>query len=326
MRKITYRAAINEALREEMARDDKVFLIGEDISPGGLFGVTKGLAGGFGLDRVIDTPIAETSIIGASIGASLAGLRPVAEIMFVDFILVCMDGICNWAAKQRFTSGGKVSVPVTIRTTYGAGGAGPHHGQCLEACFQNIPGLKLVMPSTPYDAKGLLKSAVRDNDPVLFFEDKMSYDDEGEVPEGEYAIPLSRADVKRTGKDVTIVAIGSMVKRALAAAEGLAGQGIECEVIDPRTILPLDEGTILDSVMKTRRAVVVHEAPRRGGVGAEIAAVIAEKAFDELESPVERVGALFTPIPRPPFESIYLPNKEKIVDAVRRTLYKRGSV
>ncbi len=320
MRRITYRAAINEALHEEMARDGNVFILGEDVSPGGLFQVTAGLADRFGTERVIDTPIAETSIIGAAIGASLAGLRPVAEIMFVDFILVCMDGICNWAAKQRFTSGGRVSVPITVRTTYGAGGAGPHHGQCLEACFQNIPGLKLVMPSTAYDAKGLLKSAIRDDDPVLFFEDKMSYNDEGEVPEGEYTIALSKADVKRSGKDVTIVAIGSMVKKALDAARELAPEGVECEVIDPRTILPLDEGTILDSVAKTGRAVVVHEAPRRGGVGAEIAAVISEKAFDVLESPVERVGAPFTPIPRPPFESIYLPNKEKIVDAVKKTL------
>ena len=322
MRTITYRAAINEALFEEMARDDKVFMLGEDISPGGLFEVTKGLADRFGVERVVDTPIAETSIIGAAIGASLAGLRPVAEIMFVDFILVCMDGICNWAAKQRFTSGGKVGVPITIRTTYGAGGAGPHHGQCLEACFQNIPGLKLVMPSTPYDAKGLLKSAIRDNDPVLFFEDKMSYNDEGEVPEEEYTLPLGRADVKRAGKDVTIVAIGSMVKKALEAANDLAAEGTECEVIDPRTILPLDERTILDSVARTHRVVVVHEAPKKGGVGAEIAAMIGERAFDELQSPVERVGALFTPIPRPPFESIYLPSKQKIIDAVNKTMRK----
>ena len=320
MRRITYRTAINEALREEMEKDEAVILLGEDIGPGGVGGVTAGLLGQFGEKRVIDMPIAETAIVGSAIGASLAGLRPVAEIMHVDFIFICMDGICNWAAKQRFLSGGKVGVPITIRAPYGARGIGPHHGQCLEACFQNIPGLKLVMPSTPYDAKGLLKSAIRDNDPVLFFESKYGYNREGDVPEEEYTIPLGKADIKRGGKDVTIVALGSMVYPALEGAEDLAAEGIDCEVIDPRTILPLDQKTTLDSVAKTHRALIVHEAPKTGGVGGEIAAVIAEKAFNRLKSPIMRVGAPFTPLPRLPYEKLYLPNKEKIISAVKGIL------
>ena len=317
MREITFRAALNEALQEEMERDSAVFLLGEDIGPGEVSGVTKGLIDQFGDKRVIDTPIAETAIIGSAVGASLAGLRPVAEIMRVDFIFVCMDGICNWAAKQRFTSGGKVGVPITIRTASGASGIGPHHGQCLEACFQNVPGLKLVMPSTPYDAKGLLKSAIRDDDPVIFFENKYSYNDTGAVPESDYTLPLGKADIKRSGKDVTIVALGGMVKQALDAAVDLADEDIDCEVIDPRTILPLDQQTIIDSVTKTHRVVIVHEAPKTGGAGGEIAAVIGEKAFHHLKSPIVRVGAPFTPVPLPPFEVNYLPNKEKIVKAVK---------
>jgi pyruvate/2-oxoglutarate/acetoin dehydrogenase E1 component len=317
MRRITYRTAINEALREEMEKDETVILLGEDIGPGGVGGVTAGLLGQFGEKRVIDMPIAETAIVGSAIGASLAGLRPVAEIMHVDFIFICMDGICNWAAKQRFLSGGKVGVPVTIRAPYGARGIGPHHGQCLEACFQNVPGLKLVMPSTPYDAKGLLKSAIRDNDPVLFFESKYGYSREGDVPKEEYTVALGKADIKREGKDVTIVAFGEMVYQALGAAEDLSAEGIDCEVLDPRTILPLDQKTILESIDKTRRTVIVHEAPKTGGVGGEVAALIAEKRFDVLKSPIIRVGAPFTPLPRHPYERLYLPNKEKIAKAVK---------
>jgi pyruvate/2-oxoglutarate/acetoin dehydrogenase E1 component len=317
MRRITYRTAINEALREEMEKDETVVLLGEDIGPGGVGGVTAGLLGQFGEKRVIDMPIAETAIVGSAIGASLAGLRPVAEIMHVDFIFICMDGICNWAAKQRFLSGGKVGVPVTIRAPYGAKGIGPHHGQCLEACFQNVPGLKLVMPSTPYDAKGLLKSSIRDNDPVLFFESKYGYNREGDVPEGEYTIALGKADIKREGKDVTIVAFGEMVYQALDAAEDLSAEGIDCEVLDPRTILPLDRKAILESIDKTHRAVIVHEAPKTGGVGGEVAALIAEKRFDMLKSPIIRVGAPFTPLPRHPYEKLYLPDKEKIASAVK---------
>jgi pyruvate dehydrogenase E1 component beta subunit len=321
MREISYGAALNEALFEEMERDDAVIQLGEDISPGGVFGITTGLVEKFGEERIIDMPIAETAIIGAAIGAALAGLRPIAEIMFIDFIFVCMDGICNWAAKQRFTSGGTAGVPIAIRAPYGAVGLGPHHGQCLEACFQNIPGLKLVMPSTPYDAKGLLKSSIRNNDPILFLENKDSYKDMGEVPVEEYTIPLGKADCKRKGTDVSIIAIGSMVKRALEAAEELAAEGIECEVIDPRCILPLDRQGIIESVTKTHRAVIVHEAPKIGGVGGEIAAVIAENCFEALRAPIIRVGAPFTPLPRPPFEKMYVPDKKKIVDAVKKILW-----
>jgi pyruvate dehydrogenase E1 component beta subunit len=318
MRQITFKAALAEALREEMERDGTVILIGEDISPGGIYGVTEGLLDQFGEERIIDTPIAETAIVGGAVGAAMNGLRPVAEIMHSDFIFVCMDGICNVAAKQRFASGGKAGVPITIRTASGASGRGMHHGQSLEACFQNVPGLKLVMPSTPYDAKGLLKSSIRDDDPVIFFESKSSYNLMGEVPEGEYTIPLGQADVKRKGKDVTIVALGGMVQQALVAAADLKEEGIDREVVDPRTVLPLDERMILDSVRKTHRVVIVHEAPKTGGVGGEIAAVIAEKVFYELKAPVIRVGAPFTPVPRRPYEEIYLPNKEKIIRGVRK--------
>lgn len=319
MREITYVAALNEALNEEMGKDDRVIILGEDLSPGGMYGVTEGLVDTFGDQRVIDMPIAETAIVGAAIGAAIYGLRPVAEIMYNDFIFVCMDGICNFAAKLRFASGGKANVPITIRTACGASGIGLHHGQTLEACFQNIPGLKLVMPSTPYDAKGLLKSSIRDEDPVIFFENKYSYRMLGEVPDEEYTIPLGRAHITRSGKEVTIVALGSMVRQALAAAKDLADEGIDCEVIDLRTILPMDQETILQSVAKTHRVVIVHEAPKTGGVGGEIAAVIAEKAFHELKAPVIRVGAPFTPIPRRPYEEMYVPNKEKIMNAVKQT-------
>ena len=319
MRTITFREAIHEALQEEMERDSTVILIGEDIGPGGVYGVTKGLQKKFGRERVVDTPIAETAIIGGAIGASVNGLRPVAEIMRADFIFVGMDGIVNFAAKLRFATSGRVSVPITIRTVCGSSGRGPHHGQSVEACFLNVPGLKMAMPSTPYDAKGLMKTAIRDNDPVLFFEYGKLYGMEGKIPEEDYAIPFGKADVKMKGKDVTVVAFGSMVGEALAAAEELAKSGVECEVVDPRTIMPLDQEVILDSVKKTHRAVIVHEAPKIGGIGGEIAALIAEKAFSDLKAPVMRVGALYTPIPRPPFEAIYLPNKDKIIQAVKRT-------
>jgi acetoin:2,6-dichlorophenolindophenol oxidoreductase subunit beta len=320
MRKITFLEAINEALREEMERDSSTILMGEDIGPGGVFGVSAGLQQRFGKDRVIDTPIAETAIIGGAIGASMNGLRPVAEIMLNDFIFVAMDGIVNFAAKLHFCSGGKASAPITIRTACGFSGWGPHHSQSVEACFLNIPGLKMVMPSTPYDAKGLLKTAIRDNDPVLFFEHKKLYKMEGEVPEGDYAIPFGKADVKRKGKDVTLIAFGFMVGEALAAAEELAKSKVDCEVLDLRTIMPLDQKAILDSVKKTHRAVIVHEAPKIGGVGGEIAGLIAEKAFADLKAPVMRVGAPYTPIPRPPFEAFYVPNKEKIIEAVKNII------
>ena len=318
MRRITYRNALNEALHEELARDPDIIMLGEDIGPGGVMGVTAGLLAAFGEERIIDMPIAETAIAGAAVGAALAGLRPIAEIMHSDFLFICMDSICNWMAKQRFLTGGAVGVPVTIRAPYGARGIGPHHGQCIEACLQNIPGLKLVMPATPYDAKGLMKTAIRDDDPVIFFESKYGYNLEGEVPDEDYTIPLGQADIKRAGQDVTIVALGSMVPQALAAAEELAAQGIDCEVLDPRTIVPLDHAAIIASVSKTRRAVIVHEAPKTGGVGGEIAALIAEQAFHALQAPIIRVGAPFTPVPRHPYEQLYLPDKDNIRAAVQQ--------
>ena len=318
MRHITYRTALNEALREEMERDADIIMLGEDIGPGGVMGVTTGLLATFGVERIIDMPIAETAIAGAAVGAALAGLRPIAEIMHSDFLFICMDSIVNWMAKQRFLTGGEVSLPITIRSPYGARGIGPHHAQCIEACLQNVPGLKLVMPATPYDAKGLMKTAIRDDDPVIFFESKYGYNLEGEVPEEDYSIPLGKADIKRSGKDVTIVALGSMVPQALVAAEELAMDGIDCEILDPRTIVPLDHEAIVDSVNKTHRVVIAHEAPKTGGAGGEIAAVIAEKAFASLSAPIIRVGAPFTPVPRHPYEKIYLPDKDKIKSAVQQ--------
>ena len=320
MRQISYRQALNEALREELARDPDIIMLGEDIGPGGVMGVTAGLLAEFGSERIIDMPIAETAIAGAAVGAALAGLRPVAEIMHSDFLFICMDSIVNWMAKQRFLTGGKVGVPVTIRSPYGARGIGPHHAQCIEACLHNIPGLKLVMPATPRDAKGLLKTAIRDDDPVIFFESKYGYNLEGEVAQEDFSIPFGVAEIKRSGEDVTIIALGSMVPQALAAAEELAQAGIDCEVLDPRTILPLDRNAILSSVTRTSRAVIAHEAPRTGGVGGEIAALIAEHAFHALRAPVIRVGAPFTPVPRHPYEQIYLPNKDSIKDAVQQVL------
>ncbi len=321
MRELTFKDAIREALIEEMQVDEKIILMGEDIGPGGMFGVTEGIAARLGESRVIDMPIAETAIVGGAIGAGINGLRPVVEIMHSDFIFVCMDGICNVAAKFRFACGGKIGTPITIRTPSGASGFGLHHGQSLEACFQNVPGLKLVMPSTPYDAKGLLKTAIRDNDPVIFFESKASYKVKGEVPENTYTIPLGQADIKKAGKDVTIVAIGVMVRAALEAAADLSAEGINCEVIDPRTIFPLDQKSILESVAKTHQVVIVHESPKIGGIGAEISATITEKIFRELKAPVVRIGAPYMPIPRRPFEEMYLPNKEKIVHAIKRNFY-----
>ena len=321
MREITIREAIKEALVEEMRRDETVVMIGEDIGGmGGVFRVTSGLLEMFGEERVIDTPLAETLVAGAATGAAMAGLRPVAELMFADFIGIAMDQICNYAAKQKYNCG--VDVPLVVRTAYGAFGFGMHHGQSTEGWIQNVPGLKIVMPSTPYDAKGLLKSSIRDNNPVVFFEQKTKYGQKGEVPEGEdLLIPLGKADVKREGEDVTIVAVGGMVPESLAAASMLEAEDISCEVVDPRTILPLDHETIIESVKKTHNVIIVHEAPKIGGIGAEIAAVIAEKAIYELESPICRVAAPFTPVPfSPPLEKFYVPDRQKIVKAVKDLL------
>ncbi len=317
---MTYLEAINTALREEMSRDPSVFVLGEDVGVfGGCFGVTQGLLDAFGPERVLDTPISETAIIGASVGAAAAGLRPVAEIMFMDFMGVCMDEIFNQAAKIRYMFGGKAAIPMTLRTPCGAGlGAAAQHSQSMEAWFAHIPGLKVVMPSTPADAKGLLTSAIRDDNPVIFIEHKMLYGVKGSVPDGEYAIPLGKGDVKREGSDVTVVATSLMVHKALAAAETLAEEGVEVEVVDPRCLVPLDQDTILKSVAKTGKLVVVHEAVKSGGIGGEIAAIVAEEGFDFLDAPIRRIGAPFAPIPfASNLEKAYIPSEETIIEAVR---------
>ena len=323
MREITYVEAINEALLEEMARDESVFIFGEDIAigygGGGMFGATRGLVEKFGPDRVIDTPLSEVAIAGAALGAAMVGLRPIAEIMFGDFLAIIMDQLVNNMAKMRWTLNGKFDVPIVIRTSYGAGiGAGFHHSQSFESWLANVPGLKVVMPSDPADAKGLLKTAIRDNDPVVFMEHKFLYKRlKGPVPDGEYLIPLGKGEIKRPGEDVTIIATGNMVRLALESAIALQAKGVSAEVLDPRTILPLDEELIIQSVKKTGRAVIVHEAPTFGGFGGEIAGILADKAIDYLDGPVKRVGALFTPIPNwIKMEEYYLPSVEKIVNAV----------
>ncbi|WP_126426307.1 alpha-ketoacid dehydrogenase subunit beta [Brevibacillus marinus] len=318
---LRFNQAINAALREEMARDQNVILAGEDIAAaGGSFGVTRGLLEEFGESRVIDTPISEGAIVGLAIGSAATGLRPVVEIMFIDFIGVCFDMLLNQAAKMRYMSGGNISLPLVIRTQAGAGyNAGPQHSQSLEAMLMHIPGLKVVMPSNPYDAKGLLKAAVRDDDPVLFIENKMLYGMKGEVPEAEYVIPLGTAKIVREGNDVTIVALGQMVNRAVRAAEELEAEGISAEVIDPRTVTPLDKECIWQSVVKTGRLVVVHEAVKTGGFGAELAAIVQEEVFDYLDAPIQRVAAPFTPVPySKALEQYYLPNEESIIEAAKR--------
>jgi acetoin:2,6-dichlorophenolindophenol oxidoreductase subunit beta len=327
MREITYVEAINEAIIEEMARDESVFIFGEDIAigygGGGMFGATRGLLEKFGPDRVIDTPLSELAITGAALGAAMVGLRPIAEIMFGDFLAIIMDQLVNNMAKMRWSLDGKFDVPIVIRTSYGAGiGAGFHHSQSFESWLANVPGLKVVMPSDPADAKGLLKTAIRDNDPVVFMEHKFLYKRlKGPVPDGEYLVPLGKGEIKRPGEDVTIIATGNMVRRALEAADALQAKGISAEILDPRTILPLDEELIIQSVKKTGRAVIVHEAPTFGGFGGEIAGLLADKAIDYLDGPIKRVGALFTPIPNwIKMEEYYLPSVEKIVNAVAETI------
>jgi pyruvate/2-oxoglutarate/acetoin dehydrogenase E1 component len=322
MKEITYLEAINEALFEEMERDERVFVLGEDVAVGygggGVFGVTRGLAERFGTQRVIDTPLSEVAIAGAAIGAALIGLRPVAEIMFADFLSIIMDQLVNNAAKMRWTLNGEWDVPIVYRAAYGAGiGAGFHHSQSFEAWVAGIPGLKVVMPSDPKDAKGLLKTAIRDNDPVIFLEHKLLYKRaSGPVPEEEYTIPFGKGEIKRCGSDLTIIGTGAMVKLALEAAEALEKKGVSAEVVDPRTIQPLDEELIVESVKKTGRALIVQEAPVFGGFGGEIAAILADKAIDYLDGPVKRVGSLFTPIPNwIEMEKYYLPSVQKVLDA-----------
>jgi pyruvate/2-oxoglutarate/acetoin dehydrogenase E1 component len=321
-----YREALCEALREELARDERVFLLGEDIADpfGGSYKVTLGLSTEFGPERVRNTPISEEAIVGAALGAALTGLRPVAEIMYVDFMTLCMDMVVNQAAQIRYMSGGQVKVPMVIRTQGGAGrSSAAQHAKSLEAWFCHIPGLKVVMPATAYDAKGLLKAAIRDDNPVIFLEHKMltlSTRKEA-VPDEDYVVPLGVAEVRREGEHVTAVATSRMVERTLAAADMLAEEGISVEVVDPRTLVPLDENAILTSVAKTNRAVVVYEAFERAGFGAEIATLISTKAFDYLDAPVERVAAANTPVPfSPRLENLVIPTEERIADGIKRVL------
>jgi len=320
MREITYAQAISEALAIEMRRDKTVYIVGEDVGKiGGTFLATKGLYKEFGPERVRDTPITETAIVGHAVGAAAAGLRPCVEIMWMDFMGVCMDEILNQAAKMRYMSGGQIKIPLVIRVPQGAGfSAAAQHSQSLEAFFTHIPGLKVVMPQTPKDAKGLLCSSIRDDNPVIFIEHFQLYEMKGEVPDGEYLIPLGKASTLREGKDVTIVSWGWMVQKCLAAANALKSEGIEAEVIDLRTLVPFDKNTILNSLHKTKRMVVVHEAVRTSGFGAEIAATIGEEGFDSLDAPIRRVTAPDTPVPFSPYlEDIYLPNEKKIISAVK---------
>lgn len=323
MTELTYSEAIKAALTEEMDRDPDVFLIGEDIAKhGGAFGVTRGMFDRFGANRIINTPISEAAITAAATGAALAGTRPVAEIMYMDFITISMSQIVNQMAKMRYMFGGKANMSLVVRTPGGGGrGNAAQHMQSLESWFTHIPGLLVVMPSTPADAKGLLKTAIRDPNPVIFIENKLLYSTKGDVPDEEYLIPFGEADVKRQGKDVTVVATSRMVQFAMQAANRLAGEGIVVEVIDPRTLVPLDMETILASVRKTGRAVIVHEACERSGFGAEIAAQIQERAFDYLDGPVLRVANPNVPIPfAPSLEAHAIPDVEKIMDAVRRSV------
>lgn len=323
MREITYRQALNEALSEEMERDERVFIIGEDIAIyGGAYGVTRGLYEKFGEERIRDTAISEAAIAGAAAGAAMTGMRPVAEIMYIDFSTIATDQIINIAAKNRYMFGGKTTVPLVMRTEGGAGrGIAGHHSQSLEAWYVHIPGLFVVMPSTPYDAKGLLKSSIRNDNPVIFIEHKMLYGTKGSVPEEEYTVPIGAADVKRQGKDVTIVAYSRMVLLALEAAEKLSSEGIECEVIDLRTLKPLDINTILDSVKKTGKAIVVSEACKTGSVTGEIASQITENGFDYLDAPVIRIAGADVPIPMSPaLEEVAVPRVVDIIEAVKRVV------
>ena len=318
----TMAEAINEALHGEMTRDERVFLMGEDVGLiGGIFQVSRGLREKFGEDRVRDTPISEAGFLGAGIGAAIAGLRPIVEIQIWDFIAVTMDQVVNQAAKFRFMLGGTPAVPLVIRGPQGGGiRLAAQHSQSLEAWFAHVPGLVVVAPSTPYDAKGLLTSAIRDDNPVIFLEHKALYATKGPVPAEPYAIPLGKADVKRAGTDVTVVATQAMVARALGAAAELDRDGVSVEVIDPRTLVPLDEATILASVAKTHRLVIAHEAVKRGGFGAEIAALVAEKAVDELDAPIVRVGARSVPMPyNDGLERQTIPTQADIVAAIRQT-------
>jgi len=324
MREITGREAVREAIREEMRRDNKVFMMGEDITDyGGCFGVSGDLYQEFGKDRIRNTPMSEMAIMNAGVGAAMLGMRPIVEIMFMDFLMYGADGLANQAAKAVGMYTDQCSVPMVVRTPAGDAGAGGHHTQSLEAWFAHIPGLVVVMPSTPYDLKGLLKTSIRSNNPVLFVEHKLGYRMKGEVPEEEYTIPFGKADIKREGKDLTIVATSYMVYKALEAAEILEKEdGISVEVVDPRTLVPFDLDTVVKSVCKTEHLLIVHEAFERGGIGAEIAAQVANsEAFYHLDGPIQRIGGLNVTMPYSHvLERLVVPTTEKIVDRVRKML------
>jgi len=320
VREMFYAEALNDALRIEMQRDPKVIVLGEDIAEhGGAFQVTAGLLAEFGPTRIRQTPISEIGLVGTAVGAALTGLRPVAELMYIDFSGLAMDQIVNQAAQNRFMFGGQARVPLVVRTQGGSGrGNAAQHSKSLEAWFTHVAGLKVVMPATPADAKGLLAAAIRDDDPVMFIEHKLLYRTKGQVPAGEHLVPLGRADVKRAGTDVTIVTWSREVLFSLEAAAKLAEEGIEAEIVDVRSLVPLDKDTILASVRKTRRVLVVHEAIKRGGYGGEIAALIAEEAFDDLDAPPRRLAGVETPIPyAQPLELGVVPQVADIVEAVR---------
>jgi pyruvate/2-oxoglutarate/acetoin dehydrogenase E1 component len=323
VRELTYVKAFNEGLSQVMRADPDVFVVGEDIAGyGGVFHMFDGLKGEFGERRVVDTPISEAAIIGLGVGAAARGLRPVCDLMFMDFLGVCMDQVVNQAAKMKYMFGGTVSVPLTITTAAGAGlGAAAQHSQSLEAWLAHVPGLKVAMPSSAYDAKGLIVTAVQDDNPVVVVLNKLLLGARGEVPEQLYGVPFGQASVVRTGADVTVVAVGRMVVEALAAADELAADGIDIEVIDPRTVQPLDTATLAASARKTNRVLVAHEAVTFGGIGAEIAAQIQDEAFDYLDAPVLRIGAPFSPVPfSPALEKSYVPDRARIAAGCRRLL------
>jgi acetoin:2,6-dichlorophenolindophenol oxidoreductase subunit beta len=316
----TYLDAIRTGLHEEMSRDSSVYVFGEDVTLGGPFGVTKGLAQDFAARRVVNTPISEGTVMGLAIGAATAGLRPVVEIMFIDFITLALDQLVNHAAKLYYMSGGQLKIPLTVRVQCGISGAmGAHHSQSLESWLAHVPGLKVVMPSNPADAKGLLKTAIRDDNPVVFIEHRGLYWDRGKVPDGDHLVPIGKASILRHGEQVTIVALANMVTASLGAAEELAGGKISAEVIDPRSISPLDIGCIVQSVKKTSRLIIVHEAVEQGGVAAEIAAAVQQHALYYLDGPILRIAAPFAPVPASPFlEKRFLPTQTRIVEEARK--------
>lgn len=320
MREITFSQATLEAMAEEMRRDENVFVMGEDIArQGGIFGQFKGLPAEFGYDKVMDTPISETAIIGSCIGAAMAGMRPVADMHYADFMGVAMDELFNQMAKIRYMFGGQTTVPMVVRAPDGmANSAGAQHSQSIESWFMNIPGVIVVTPSNAADAKGLLKAAIRDDNPVIYFENKILYREKGEVPKGEYIVPIGKANVAREGSDITIISYSIAMKKAYEVADLLAKEGIKAEVIDLRTIVPYDKEAILESVKKTHRLAIIHEAVKQGGVGSEIAAFVAENAIDYLDAPIMRFGAPFTPVPfSPTLEKEYRLNSDKIAKEIK---------